>query len=248
MDFKVGVSLWAHSSGTGPSEAPGAGEDFMSHLRQDQEAVSSGQKDFNESFKKDLHQSPELKMPLGSAADDSSLQIPHERELNAMAALYPLGLMAGAHLSYLGDNLVHSVGQLRYSEHQFSERGAGPGNDERQQRETGVATKREQLFQAATPSSRAEQSAGLTSSTAQAAGVGARLLKIWPERHFLLLPKERGVELVIRDYHLTNEDVNLLVKELQDSGSTAEQLWVNGKRVWQRANPSFGQGVSGNGN
>lgn len=248
MDFKVGVSLWAHSPGTGLSEAPGTEDDFMSHLRQDQQAVSSGQKNLNESFHKELPQGSEQKLPLGSKADEFSLHRAHGRDSNTMAELYPLGLMAGAHLSYLGDSLVQSVGQLRYSEHQSSGSSAGPGNSARQQHEAVVVTRREQLFQVATPSYRAEQSAGLASSTTQAAGVSARLAKIWPERHLLLLPKDRGIELVIRDYHLTKEDVNLLVKELQDSGSTAEQLWVNGKRVWQRANPSFGQGVSGNGN
>jgi hypothetical protein len=64
MDFKVGVSLWAHSPSTGLSEAPGAEEDFMSHLRQDQQAVSSGQKNLNESFHKNLPQGSEQKLPL----------------------------------------------------------------------------------------------------------------------------------------------------------------------------------------
>ena len=77
------------------------------------------------------------------------------------------------------------------------------------------------------------------------------LAQKWPERSSLLLPRGNGIELLIRDYHLTPDEQESLVAELlvrmRAQAAQPQQIWINGQCVWQ-LNPSLSiQGEKQNG-
>ena len=59
----------------------------------------------------------------------------------------------------------------------------------------------------------------------------------WPQRHFQFLPRGKGLELLVRDYHLTSQERNELIGELARRASSMperpQQIWLNGQSVWQ---------------
>ena len=64
------------------------------------------------------------------------------------------------------------------------------------------------------------------------------LAQKWPQRSSLVLPRGNGIELLIRDYHLSADEQESLVDELlvrmHAQPAQPEQIWINGRSVWQR--------------
>lgn len=58
----------------------------------------------------------------------------------------------------------------------------------------------------------------------------------WPERRWQLLTRPDGVELLVRDYHLSHEEQIDLVAELRarvpSSSPPPERIWLNGQVIW----------------
>ncbi|WP_220815865.1 hypothetical protein [Pseudomonas paralcaligenes] len=68
--------------------------------------------------------------------------------------------------------------------------------------------------------------------------LAAFLTQRWPERRLLLLPRDDGTEVIIRDFHLSEEEQNTLARDLQqflhNTGEPLGQIWANGRLVWRR--------------
>lgn len=61
----------------------------------------------------------------------------------------------------------------------------------------------------------------------------------WQDRRCQLLPREQGVELLIRDYHLSAEEraslIDDLSRQLAQISERPLRIWLNGEPVWQAA-------------
>lgn len=59
----------------------------------------------------------------------------------------------------------------------------------------------------------------------------------WPERRWQLLTRSDGLELLVRDYHLTHEEQDALLTDLlahmPSSSQAPERIWLNGQLAWQ---------------
>ncbi|WP_338474627.1 hypothetical protein V3H56_11225 [Pseudomonas sp. MS646] len=68
------------------------------------------------------------------------------------------------------------------------------------------------------------------------------LTRKWPDRHFQFLPRDKGIELVVRDYRLTSLEHDELVEELSRRAASMserpQQIWLNGREVWRAASLS----------
>lgn len=72
----------------------------------------------------------------------------------------------------------------------------------------------------------------------------------WPERRWLLMKRPDGLELLVRDYHLSHEEQVLLVDELRaripSSTQPPDRIWLNGRVIWQSDTfPNQDQGITG---
>lgn len=71
----------------------------------------------------------------------------------------------------------------------------------------------------------------------QARMIGEYLASKWPQRQVQVLLRGRGIELVIRDYHLAPEEHRALVEDLLRHMPSLlqqpEQVWLNGQCVWK---------------
>lgn len=70
------------------------------------------------------------------------------------------------------------------------------------------------------------------------------LMRKWPERHVQILPRGKGIEVIIRDYHLSLDEQLTLVQDLTRQAGRPETIWINGQSVWQA--PSFSSQSTGN--
>lgn len=74
----------------------------------------------------------------------------------------------------------------------------------------------------------------------------AYLIRKWPERYVQVLPRGKGIEVIIRDYHLGTEEQRALVQDLTRQAVRPESIWINGQPAWQA--PSLSRHSAGDSN
>lgn len=180
----------------------------------------------------------------GSAHDDQAdwqaalLQLArHEGPKSApQVELYGWGSLAGHHLSHRpGSFEAGGVPRATLLAAQLStlEQAAAPLPEQGQRPHVGGTP----LVVAALSLPGEAQPAGAVGALDQGQ-LAAFLTQRWPERRLLLLPRDNGTEVIIRDFHLSEEEQHRLARDLQHflqgSGEPLERIWVNGQQVWQR--------------
>lgn len=249
MDFKVGVSLWnqpANQALPSPTLAP-RGNDFSDKLglKRQQDAPER-----NTAGQQPPHQQPERQdnpaadtqartgqfpAPLDGNTPDTVEQF---RDASGLE-LYALGLQAGTHLSHV------PAGLLASAEAAYRANAGMPLTQVPQGNYRTMSSPSSPAMSDSDPIS----AGGLGAATRLAAPgndpvadlyehLSAWLARKWPERNCLLLPRGSGVELLIRDHHLSaDEQASLLAELLQrlpGSDASPQRIWINGQPVWQR--------------
>ncbi|WP_395608100.1 hypothetical protein [Pseudomonas sp. B22129] len=151
-----------------------------------------------------------------------------------MLELYGLGLRAGKHLSYvpqLFEQTPPVEGGVAAADHApVSNQAAG-----------GLPLQRPSpsvQSHGSTPEQKAVHFAGDDWADAShdlpgASPALAYLIRKWPERHVQVLPRGKGIEVIIRDYHLAPEEQQALVHDLTRQAVRPESIWINGQPAWQ---------------
>lgn len=86
------------------------------------------------------------------------------------------------------------------------------------------------------------RSSTVEGGSAEAVLVGERLQQFlaqrWPPSRFSVIPGKNGIDVIIRDFYLSEAELQNLAKDLrekmQSSGTTPETIWINGHAIWQR--------------
>jgi hypothetical protein len=159
----------------------------------------------------------------------SSLKTPERGVLE----LYSLGLRAGKHLSY--------VPQL-FEQATHVERGVAATENERAVYQAGAGLPLQRPLPSVEDHSALEHKAvHLAGDDWADAGhelpgaspALAYLIRKWPERHVQVLPRGKGIEVIIRDYHLGPEEQRALVQDLTRLAVRPQSIWINGQPAWQ---------------
>lgn len=159
----------------------------------------------------------------------SSLKTPERGVLE----LYSLGLRAGKHLSY--------VPQL-FEQTTHVERGVAAADNERAFYQAWDGLPLQRPLPSVEYNSAFEQKAihlagdDLADAGHELPGASpalAYLVRKWPERHVQVLPRGKGIEVIIRDYHLAPEEQRALVQDLIHQAVRPESIWINGQPAWQ---------------
>lgn len=227
MEFKVGASLWMHSQESQMQAGPkGVPNDFGKKLALPNEARSGMEnKDSELGEKAPSHGKESLyKMPSkGEQLFDWGLEAGHHLSFQAglvSANDLPEWVMA-APVAHAADSKPHAT-DLRMASIEVG-------------RASEVPT---QYIFSPTPQ---DPVAILERSDIE--GVGERLQKFltqrWPQSSFSILPRKGGLDVIVRDFYLSDVEMHALAKDIQESmrfsDSTVEQIWINGRAVWQRA-------------
>lgn len=236
MEFKLGASLWGlptagRQSATVQQEAT---EDFGKRLglpsapqiesQPEQTATNSGWQ---------LHTELGLKVlpQMSSGQDVGRHSVPSE--------LYVWGSLAGHHLSHVADafdgNGNVPVGFAISRAHPIADAVCQDGENVDGQ-SMPVVHADVVMGSGLSISAPAELNVRHASGAQSLAGF---LAQRWPERRLLLLPRDQGVEIVVRDFHLSAEEQQVLSRDLQrfmpQATEPLEQIWINGQSVWKRA-------------
>jgi hypothetical protein len=262
MDFRVEVSLW-NMYGSHNGQAPAqlnVASDFSDKLglkTQSQTQEQHHQEQPQEAGKQaDEHEPRAADAPLAEAALVPSvatvnvaqamlIQQHQLAQLPGVAELYPLGMQAGQHLSHLPYGFLQSAEQTDqlYDAMAAQQNAPTVTHDPVFQQTAAQAESRADAFARNTSLLARNTDVGETSSVEQ---LNRYLAQRWPQRSSLLLPRGNGVELLIRDYHLTPEEQDSLVTDLllrmRSQNTPPQQIWINGQSVWQLAPPMSIQG------
>jgi len=241
MAVKVGVSLWTTATDQQrfpPREAPA--EDFGRKLGLRDNAPGSGEHMDRQSSGQSLSEQrlassafsePDLSLIRRSDAGRVS-----ETMTAGVLELYALGARAGHHLSYSPQSFLAAQAEAVRSSVTAEPTPSVDSSDSRlissTPSVTGItSTKLVEQSQA--------QPAGLEVDGQDAVSppLLSYLTSKWPQRHFQFLPRGKGMELLVRDYHLTSQERNELIGELSRRASSMperpQQIWLNGQSVWQ---------------
>lgn len=267
MDFRVEVSLWnMHGAHNGQAAAQlNVASDFSDKLglntqtqaqEQDQDQEPSKQADDGETWSADAPQSESALLPnkLPSAVayhtQAALLQQRQLAQLPGVVELYPLGMQAGQHLSHMPYGFLQTAEQAAQRYAAMAE-GQVALADTHAPEPQQVAAQAEisAAVVANSPSQLpAHAEGGEAVLTEQ---LSLYLAQKWPERSSVLLPRGNGIELLIRDYHLTPDEQESLVAELlvrmRAQAEQPQQIWINGQCVWQLNPSSSIQGEKQNG-
>jgi len=247
MDFRVTVSLWSQAQGQAAATAPAtpapAGGDFRQRLGLDQEQGAPRQDDHAQA-QPGQGEGPlaDPQLPQGQLPDPGKpvhASAPVKVDPAAGLELYALGLQAGTRLSHVPAGLLASAEAL------YRANTTAAASDDTAA-EAPRATTLAPAPAAAVPAR--GQGAPVPGTPARVIadqalarlneGLGAWPGARWPQRNVLLLPRDDGVELLIRDHHLdAAEQATLLgelLRRLPGSGVDAQRIWINGHPVWQR--------------
>ncbi len=232
MEFKVGVSfLTPQAEQSQARQHTKSVSDFGAKLglQSDSSAVPN----------RETAAFEERSLQLSTNQSSKAVQLASEQSgvgASTLTELYALGLRAGHHLShvphaFMADTL--STGSMISIE---DEAGAILGSMPRA------------LADAAIPLSVAVQSASIGTSQSSLLSLEGEapssmrelmgyLSSQWPERRWQLMKRPDGLELLVRDYHLSHEEQEQLVAELRARSSASTQpldrIWLNGQVVWQ---------------
>lgn len=237
MEFKLGASLWAGNTGLDSrSQLQGqepAG-DFEKKL-----GLANGAQEQPGDSREPAHEDPSTEF--GSTAKwlaSERLQgIGRTVDKVALAELYPLGAMAGHHMSHLPESFLDQQGKAFAAVQECAaEQGDRaptahlPLVDDGQVsagKASPVPVAYQRVEAEAAPAAKLEQGE-----------LATFLATRWPERRCLVLPREAGSEILIRDFHLSQEEQQTLAADLlrllRDGDRPLQQIWVNGRSLWQR--------------
>lgn len=250
MDFRVEVSLWNRQGNNSGQQAAqlNVAADFSDKLglktqtqAQEQHSDSAGQGGQQETSLADAPLAEAALLPNDAVADQAQAAVLQQRQLAQLpgvAELYPLGMQAGQHLSHLPYGFLQSAEQTAQLYDAMAVGQAAPSV-------TRVPAP-QQIAEQAQISADAfvRNTSQQVSSTDGGEAIFAEQLSLypakkWPERSSLLLPRGNGIELLIRDYHLTPDEQESLIAELlvrmRTQLAQPEQIWINGHCVWQSA-------------
>lgn len=239
MDFRLEASLWQSPAAPRPEAGEAdSGRDFKQKL--DVSALGADKRNDPEPAAPEEAPSPEMiaEMAFRSLAESTRRRTSVQAvRREGIEELYTLGLQAKGHLSYqaglFGPEVAALAAALPKSE--AGERtGKGQGGTEAPlQAFSGTAGARSPV----SGQSFADRESVLRVAAPEGQrALSARLAEVWPDRRFQLVEREQGVDLMVRDYHLSAEDEDALADELvrymksrpQQTGS----LWLNGRLVW----------------
>lgn len=148
-------------------------------------------------------------------------------------ALYSLGLRAGKHLSYVPPLFEPAM---------QAERGVAATDNARALYQTAGGLPLPRPLPSVEDHSALEQKTthlvgdDLADAGHELPGAGpalAYLIRKWPERHVQVLPRGKGIEVIIRDYHLDLEEQRALVQDLTRQAVRPQSIWINGQPAWQ---------------
>lgn len=231
MEFKLGATLWQQPDARGgAAQQQISTEDFRERLGDT--GVESGEVYTSQDFRKENEFAALI--PTRFQVGDSGVL-----RTNDIVALYDLGQLAGHHLSYAPSGLDTGNEQFSLTELTPDKPLLRSGKT-MPTADTSVALHHQETGawmssavsdgEYSTPLEQARNSASTTLSEL--------MVRRWPERSLMILPRESGLEIVLRDYHLTREESDQLARDLQSyfggSDEPLEQIWVNGHCLWQR--------------
>ncbi|NWB95797.1 hypothetical protein HX882_07855 [Pseudomonas gingeri] len=246
MAVKVGGSLWTQA--TDQQRAPqreNQGQDFERKLGlRDNSKLSSEQlnrqQDLHGVFGQRSSTSAQGEAVLGQLMHTDLGRI-SGAHMAGVLELYALGAHAGHHLSYapqafLAAQDMEALAQDAAVRASFTPSSEIPQAQERVSTLDSGAPKTvgQPLIEPAPVES-------VETENAAARHLSSHLTLRWPDRNFQFLPRGKGLELLVRDYHLTPQERDVLIDELSRQASSMSepprQIWLNGQSVWQA--PSF---------
>ncbi|MEO4049393.1 hypothetical protein AAFN46_20220 [Pseudomonas sp. CAU 1711] len=233
MEFKLGASLWGAAADAKPmATRQEPTEDFGRRLGLAARQEASAQEHQPSSEQRSAHEDQgEWQATLLQLARREGAHSP------AQAELYGWGSLAGQHLSHLPGSFeafgMSAAASPMAQARTPSQGVAAPSQSGQGPRAYGSA----QSSAASLPLPGSPRSA--TESVALERGqLAAFLTQRWPERRLLLLPRDDGTEVIIRDFHLSEVEQRGLARDLQHllqgSDEPLQRIWVNGQLVWQR--------------
>ncbi|KWU52865.1 hypothetical protein [Pseudomonas palleroniana] len=228
MGLNVGVSLWV-----APSDV------HVPALRDKKpQGQTFAQKAGVEPLPAKAHQSlpptdDHLTQETGSLTIQRLLQSSVKTPESGVLELYSLGLRAGKHLSYVPQ--LFELGT-------HAERGVAATDNERAFYQAAGAVPLQRPLPSVEEHNALEQTvmhlavedlADAGHELPGATSALAYLIRKWPERHVQVLPRGKGIEVMIRDYHLGPEEQRALVQDLTHQALRPQSIWINGQPAWQ---------------
>jgi hypothetical protein len=257
MDFRVEVSLWNRQGNNSGQQAaqPNVAANFSDKLglksqsqAQEQPSDTAGKGAQQDSARADAPLAEAALLPSETGADQAQSALLQQRQLAQLPGvveLYPLGMRAGQHLSHLPYGFLQSAEQAAqlYGSMAVDQTAPAVTHAPAPQQTAEQAQISADAF--------ARSSSHQVSNTEGGEAVSAEQLSLylaqkWPQRSSLVLPRGNGIELLIRDYHLAADEQESLVAELlvrmHAQPAQPEQIWINGRCVWQRSSSLSIQG------
>lgn len=257
MDFRVEVSLWNRQGNNNgqPTAQPNVTANFSDKLglksqtqAQEQSSDTAGQGPLQCSSRADATLAEAALLASETGADQAQVEVRQQRQLAQLPGvveLYPLGMRAGQHLSHLPYGFLQSAEQTAQGYNAMAEAQRAPlvmSAPAAQQTATQVQASADAF--ASNSSHQVSNADGGEAVVAEQ--LSLHLAQKWPQRSSMVLPRGQGIELLIRDYHLTADEQQSLVDELllrmHAQPKQPEQIWINGRTVWQRPSSLSVQG------
>jgi len=156
--------------------------------------------------------------------------------------LYALGAHAGHHLSYLPDAFVEQQGMHSVASVDIEQASREHWSD---LPITSAIFFMSSGAPPASPGRPGPEPVGIEQSDAENS-TSRQLLSYlngkWPDRHVQFLPRDKGVELLIRDYRLTSQERDELRDDLARLAPSMperpQQIWLNGEQIWRASSLS----------
>lgn len=244
MGLNIGVSLWVEPAVGQRGTASGASEQDFARQVGLQAPPSRPQAESQQALPAPLSAGPHQALATPGATQLSQLlssnsQVLHQAPAAQVLELYALGALAGHHLSYVPQVFLwagqeSSSVQIRAQDIAVVPAPAGL---------EGQPQKPITAFAGSSVGGAVDAETKPRDFADEQVPVIRQLLGYlstrWQDRHCQLLPREQGVELLIRDYHLSAEERSSLINELSRQLARISErplrIWLNGEPVWQAA-------------
>lgn len=164
----------------------------------------------------------------------------------ALVESYPLGLQAGHHLSYVAHTFADSALDSAMTDTQASSVLADAASAPHLEAPALVSNSAQhaEVRQANSPLLLAQSQGGESDAAPLSNEVAGYLSSRWPDHRWQLLAHQDGLELLIRDYHLSGDEQKELAADLltrlSQSTQSPERIRINGQVVWQASPPASG--------
>lgn len=159
---------------------------------------------------------------------------------------YPLGLQAGHHLSYVAHTFADSVLDGAVTDTQASSVLADATSVPHLEAPALISNSapHAEARLANNPLLVAQSQGGEAEAAPLSHEVAGYLSSRWPDHRWQLLAHQDGLELLIRDYHLSGDEQKELAADLltrlAQSTQSPERIRINGQVVWQASPPASG--------